>query len=328
MSNWTAWSSVILAAALVAATPARADDVEDCGGKDRERSIRGCTALIAAGGQFAQLGYRIRALQYLAKGDYRRALADFDVAIRQMPGRAESYSGRGVAHLNLKNYRAALADFDTALKLKPGEAIALRHRPAALAALKAASPPQTSAGSEAPPRGDDTRTVAAFLTEMGWVDADWTARLSKATASGEHYERSFKKVDGCNYKLDYRRYNGKELLFRTEISYDLSKLVRYSLSEHNLDKSLFGGASVAGVTFSGKGFYCMDIYETEDEFARHCRNETTVESVRDSAADTAGLPGFEPRTEGEFSFMMRRPNADGMKRLEKIIRDRICKAKS
>ncbi len=51
---------------------------------------------------------------WIAKGEYERALADFDLAIASDPGHAGAYYNRAVTRYRLKDYERELADFTRA----------------------------------------------------------------------------------------------------------------------------------------------------------------------------------------------------------------------
>jgi len=72
-----------------------------------------------------------RAREFLARGQYREAIAEFDQAIAAQPDDALSYNGRGYAQLMLHDTRRALADFDQAIRLNPGYINAFQNRAAA-----------------------------------------------------------------------------------------------------------------------------------------------------------------------------------------------------
>src|SRR5262245_54160768 len=56
---------------------------------------------------------------WFAKGEYERALADFDLAVASDPGQAGAYYNRAVTLYRLKKYERALADFARAIQLNP-----------------------------------------------------------------------------------------------------------------------------------------------------------------------------------------------------------------
>src|SRR5260221_457707 len=69
-----------------------------------------------------------RGRAYAGKGAYDRAIADYGAAIRLKPDYAEAYCNRGYAYANKGQYRRAIADFDAAIRLKPGYAFAFKAR--------------------------------------------------------------------------------------------------------------------------------------------------------------------------------------------------------
>ena len=108
-------------------TLALADRYSDCFQKiDIDQSIRGCTEIIERGereegGNLAQ-AYKTRGNISFARGDYDRAIADFDMAIEVRPKDAEAYVKRGTAHVSKDDYDRAIADFDRAISLRPNRA--------------------------------------------------------------------------------------------------------------------------------------------------------------------------------------------------------------
>jgi Flp pilus assembly protein TadD len=63
--------------------------------------------------------YYNRGLARSNKGDFERAIADFDQAIKLAPRDAEAYAGRANAYEELGNDVAAKADYKRALQLDP-----------------------------------------------------------------------------------------------------------------------------------------------------------------------------------------------------------------
>ena len=56
---------------------------------------------------------------YLRKGDYDRAISDFDQAIQLDPKLASAYGGRAVAYARKGDYGNAISDYDQAIRLDP-----------------------------------------------------------------------------------------------------------------------------------------------------------------------------------------------------------------
>ena len=129
----------------------------DCGGgADPNAAIQACTRIINTGGQTSEnlaFAYASRGAAYTTratmiapsptstgpssssrtmpeayvrprlglqrKGDYDRAIADYDRAIQLKPDYAEAYVNRGWAYNAKGDYDRAIADFDRAIQLKP-----------------------------------------------------------------------------------------------------------------------------------------------------------------------------------------------------------------
>lgn len=131
-----------------AATNAAADDKQDCAGKDAERAIRGCTALIGSPGETGK-GLAValvnRGAAYASNRDYDRAIADYTRAIEIDPKYARAYDGRGIAYTSKGDYVKAVADVTMALELRPKKAVA----PTAATATSAV-PPKAAAKAPKP----------------------------------------------------------------------------------------------------------------------------------------------------------------------------------
>lgn len=66
--------------------------------------------------------YNDAGLDFLVKGRYESAVAEFNKAIELDQNFAKAYNNRGWAYLHMSKYDLALADFDTAIKLAPNHA--------------------------------------------------------------------------------------------------------------------------------------------------------------------------------------------------------------
>src|SRR5215475_10165435 len=114
--------------ALVSA--AIADDVCDRG--TGEASIAACTRIIQDGRTSTEnraIAFNNRGRAYAGKGQYDRAIQDFDEAIRLKPNDAIAFYNRGRAYAAGKGqYDRAIQDFDQAIRLKPNDAIAFYNR--------------------------------------------------------------------------------------------------------------------------------------------------------------------------------------------------------
>lgn len=65
------------------------------------------------------MAYRNRGLVHQRRGDYGRALLEFDQAVRADPRYASARYSRGEAHLQMRNYELAVRDYDAAVELNP-----------------------------------------------------------------------------------------------------------------------------------------------------------------------------------------------------------------
>lgn len=125
------WRSVAVGLAailwLVASPgPALADKYADCNqSTDLQRRIAGCTAVIEDRGESRRkraFAYNNRGTAYSDLKQYRRAIKNYDAAIRLKPDDAIAYFNRGIVYGRLKQYRRAIKDYDAAITLKPDNA--------------------------------------------------------------------------------------------------------------------------------------------------------------------------------------------------------------
>jgi tetratricopeptide (TPR) repeat protein len=95
-------------------TRASADDEQECRGREPKARIAACTRLLSANPASHALGNR--GIAYRIVGDYDRALADIESALRIMPHLAGLYAERGMIFARTGQNTAALRDFDEALR--------------------------------------------------------------------------------------------------------------------------------------------------------------------------------------------------------------------
>ena len=65
-------------------------------------------------------------MAYYAKGDYDKAIADYDKAIQSEPDVAQGYCGRGLAYSKRGDAEKAVADFKKVLELSDDPALRQR----------------------------------------------------------------------------------------------------------------------------------------------------------------------------------------------------------
>jgi lipoprotein NlpI len=113
------------------ATLSRNENWNRCQDNDPELSMAGCTAIIDSSGENAATratAFRNRSTAYLGKGEYDKAIADCDAALRLKPDDVLVYDNRGNAYLSKGEFDKAIADFDTVIRLKPALTRAFSRR--------------------------------------------------------------------------------------------------------------------------------------------------------------------------------------------------------
>ena len=109
--------AVLFAGLLVLSSAAHAQsnkDWNDCASEDTDRSLTGCSAIIARGKE-TKINLAIaranRGNDYQNKGDHKQAIADYDESIRLNPKEANTYHNRGYSQAELGEYDLAIADY-------------------------------------------------------------------------------------------------------------------------------------------------------------------------------------------------------------------------
>jgi tetratricopeptide (TPR) repeat protein len=119
-----------LAMAIAALGQNTQEDIQKCQSGSPDARIASCTALIQAGlvttlgaglflPQRRSVLYNDRGVGYTDKGDYERAIRDFNEAIHLNPTSIGSFYSRGYAYKKKGDYDRAIQDFDEALRLDP-----------------------------------------------------------------------------------------------------------------------------------------------------------------------------------------------------------------
>ena len=121
--------------------------------------------------------FRNRGNAYRATLAFDRAIQDFDEAIRLSPEYAVAFTNRGVAHLNKATYDWAIQDFDRAIRLKSDEGLAYRG-----AAWRTTTPESSRAAATRevgwPARG----ILLAIRCSWPRAASEWTRRPGSGAA--------------------------------------------------------------------------------------------------------------------------------------------------
>ena len=125
-----ACAAVMLCGPAPAASQTERDQCADVHNRDAiDRNIAACTRIIDERREpdhAAALGNRCGL--WITKGNFDRAIADCDDAIRLDPKGADAYLNRGNAHAARRDYDRAITDFDAAIRLNPALAMAYNNR--------------------------------------------------------------------------------------------------------------------------------------------------------------------------------------------------------
>jgi tetratricopeptide (TPR) repeat protein len=121
--SWTiSCAAAVLLVVCAAGGPAAADDIATCRNAGGDDAIAACTRLLKRRDLNRDVIYRLRGDEYLEKGDYDRAIADYNEALKLNPNFQAVIANRGVAFRKKGDYDRAIADYDAALKLDPNDA--------------------------------------------------------------------------------------------------------------------------------------------------------------------------------------------------------------
>ena len=194
------------------AAPTRAGMVEDCSqNRDLDRLISGCTEVIRSGqysGKDLVWAYYNRGIVYGNLGEYRRAIEDYDQALRLNPGYADAYNNRGSAYNNLGEHRRAIEDYGQALRLEPGDAGAYNNRAWTLYLL----------GRNAEALWDADRSLLLRPGNAGTIDtrAHVLAALGRWNEALGEFERVM-RVGGTDWVRTYQEALAKHGYYRGAI---------------------------------------------------------------------------------------------------------------
>lgn len=148
-----------------------------------------------------------RALGYGKKGDYDRAIQDYDETLRLNPNYVAALNNRGNAYLDKKEYNRAIEDYDRASGLDPNYALAFYNRARAYSAKK-----------------DDERALQDYEMAIR-INPKYAAALynrGNIYRAKKDYDRAIKDYDqAIQLKPDYAlAFNNRGNIFRSRGDYD------------------------------------------------------------------------------------------------------------
>jgi len=126
-------AAALLAHAATATLAQTVNDAERCASitGNPDVAIQHCTRAIESkrhtGDELAKLYYN-RGIEWAAKGDHDRAIADFDASLRLAPRNVDALYSRGAARSNKGDHDRALADYNAAIGLNPKDPAAYGGR--------------------------------------------------------------------------------------------------------------------------------------------------------------------------------------------------------
>src|SRR5260370_8214037 len=113
-------AAVLLTGAALA--QGRDENEARCKGVDPNLIIGGCTALIQSNREATEnlaVVFTNRGGAYVLKGQYDRAIQDYDQAIKLNPKFANAFTNRGGAYFSNGQYNRPIQDYDQPLNLTP-----------------------------------------------------------------------------------------------------------------------------------------------------------------------------------------------------------------
>lgn len=121
--RWVCAGAALIAATLLApaAVAQTAEQTLWCNGTGNptpDQQINGCTAVIASRsvtGDKLAIVYNLRGNAYLYKGDYDRAIEDYNESILRDISNGDTFYNRGIAYGGKGNFDHAIADFSHAI---------------------------------------------------------------------------------------------------------------------------------------------------------------------------------------------------------------------
>jgi tetratricopeptide (TPR) repeat protein len=121
----------VLSGALFASQVyAQSADTKACADQKGDPAIEACTRAINAGPKNKALAsvYFNRAVEWNAKKEHDKAIADYTEAINLNAQYREAFNNRGNAYRSKREFDSAIADYDVAIKIAPTRGLYHRNR--------------------------------------------------------------------------------------------------------------------------------------------------------------------------------------------------------
>src|SRR5580692_2325251 len=111
---------ILLSGPAVLRGQTRNEKWKQCGGNDPDRAIEACSAVIQSGqdmGINVAAAFYDRGVAYSNKGDFDRAIQDYDQSIRHDANFPKAFYSRGLAYEHKGDNDRAIQDYDQALRI-------------------------------------------------------------------------------------------------------------------------------------------------------------------------------------------------------------------
>ncbi len=104
------------------AAVSQGDDWTACAKTSGAAAMAACDRAISSGeltGRALALAHSNRGVEWTARGDLTRAIADYDQAIQHDPSQAAAFHNRGTARASKRDFDGAIADYAEAIRRNP-----------------------------------------------------------------------------------------------------------------------------------------------------------------------------------------------------------------
>ncbi len=183
--------------------------------KDHDRAIADYSAAIKIDPKYRD-AYNSRGGAYRAKGQLDLAIADYSEAIKLNATRGVYYRNRGNAYASQRNYASALGDFNEALKLDANDAAANDS-----AAWTMATAPDAKLRNGK--RAIELAMKACELTQ--WKRGSYVDTLAAAHAEDGNYAEAVRRQEQALTDAEFEKSDGKNARTRLKL-YKSKKPVR------------------------------------------------------------------------------------------------------